>query len=299
MNSFPQYKTINFVIPYFKEEAYLLKALESIIAQHNPNWYVVVVDDQPEDNDFCKKVVEKLNNPRISYLRKLNHTDISDSWNQCVSLIENGLLTILHADDELKPNYTDLVLNAHERYPFAKALFTGSETIDARGKKVFSLIDCSKGILAGFNNSNSFLSLNGEHGLCKLLKGNFITCSSVCYRVDRFEKFYFYNYHQVLDHELITRFLLDGEEIIGIPPKAFRYRRHAKNFSVKNNRALIRFREESMLYESIAERAEKLNWHKAARIARLKLPVIGFLLYSILKLEVSIRHVFKELQREA
>ena len=261
---------LQFLVPFRREYTYLEICLQSIVNQSVAGWTAIVIDDQEEDNDFCDSIVKNLGDERITTVRKKARGMIWDSWNFALSHAKPGLATLFHSDDVLHPYYVESMLEYATRFPEAAAFFTQAVTIDGEGRKRFSCIDFAKKLIALSYTLGRTLELEGESGLAKILKGNFVFCPSLCYVISEDTSFEFKPYRQVLDFDLLTSFILNGRKVVGIPRKLISYRRHSENFSVINNRANIRFEEERQLYDDLAVRAEAAGWNRASQIAMRK-----------------------------
>src|SRR4029453_6304733 len=127
-------------IPYYAGAEYLALALESVRAQTDPDWTALVVDDSA-DNADAPELVERLADPRIRYAANEGNLGMVACWNRCLDRAEGELVTLLHGDDLLLPNYVAELRALAARHPGAVALFPASTTIDARGARRFSLQD--------------------------------------------------------------------------------------------------------------------------------------------------------------
>ncbi len=63
---------------------------------------------------------------------------------------------------------------------------------------------------------------------------------------------------------------MDGELLVGTRAAAYAYRRHPESATSRQSESLLRFEEEYRLFDSIAERADRLGWMQAAATARRK-----------------------------
>src|SRR4051812_27167102 len=102
--------TITFAVPYYRGLAYLRRAIESVFAQHSPDWKLIVVDDGSDEP--AEALVQQFPDPRVSYLRNTATLGMAGNWNRCLDLAQTNLVTVLHADDELLPNYVQLMAAA-------------------------------------------------------------------------------------------------------------------------------------------------------------------------------------------
>jgi glycosyltransferase involved in cell wall biosynthesis len=269
---------ITFAIPFYTGITYLARVLQSILAQEDPNWEAIVCDDGPEQG--VEAIVRTFGGGRVRYLRNPKNLGIAGNFNRCLDVAETDLVTVLHADDELLPTYCGTMRAAALRHPRAAALFCRAEIIDERGEHVFSLTDVVKDVLINPSPKQELI-LAGEPGIRALLKGNFIMAPTLCFRKDvigarRFPE----GFKFVMDWELTTSLLLDGEHLIGLPERCYRYRRHDEAATSKYTRTQLRFREESGYYDRMKLKAQERGWDECVRLATRK---------RIIKLNVTYR----------
>lgn len=255
-------------IPFYRGVHYLEKALHSVLAQTDPNWMMLVCDDRG-DEAGAQGVVASLNDPRVRYERNKKNLGMAANWNRCLDLAPTDLVTLLHADDELLPNYVELMRAGARVHTLAVALFCGARVIDSAGQPSFSFTDFVKRFLVPRGRGD--VALNGEMGLAALLRGDFIMCPTVCYRRSRLGARRFApDWRSAHDLEFFARLLLDGEHLIGFRQVGYAYRRHAENALAGYTANLVRFAEERRLYDVIARAANERQWRQAAAIARRK-----------------------------
>ncbi|HQU45460.1 MAG TPA: glycosyltransferase, partial [Pirellulales bacterium] len=258
--------SITFAIPFYANLAYLRKAIESVLGQSHGKWKLLVCDDGAEQA-ATETAVADFRDARIGYHRNERPLGMAGNWNRCLDLADTDLVTLLHADDELLPNYASTMREEADRRPQAAAFFCDAEVIGADGNRRFSLPDAFKKILK--TRGRQTIELAGRQGVKALLRGNFIMCPTLCYRKSvlgarRFSE----RWKMVQDLDLTTRLLLSGETLVGTPEVAYRYRRHGENSSDQYTRDLLRFREESALYSILGREAAERGWADVNRTAR-------------------------------
>jgi glycosyltransferase involved in cell wall biosynthesis len=257
---------LTFAIPYRSHPQYLVEAVESVLAQTSPRWLLRIYDDNPAEPLDPGMLAPYLADPRIAYSINRSHLGLGPNWNQCLDKCSTELLTILHADDSLLPNYLQLMLDVFERDDSAWAVFCRAEIMDKDGRRTWSPVDEVKRLLRP---RGAEYKLSGEAGAGALLQGNFIMCPTVCYHVGRIGAHRFdCNLRMVLDLDFYLRLLIDGGVLRGSDTLAYRYRRHSGNQTARLNDNLQRFEEESLLYRQYAGVLEKRLWHRAAATAR-------------------------------
>jgi glycosyltransferase involved in cell wall biosynthesis len=272
--------TLTYAIPYYKGLTYLEYAIQSVINQENPNWKLIVVDDRGAED--AESLVKSFSDDRLSYVRNESTLGMSFNWNKALSLVTTELVTILHADDELLPNYTDVVTSLMEKHPEATAVHCRTEIINEHGNKTFSLPDTVKKIVRPHGKNN--VITYGEHGLWSLTKGQWIFCPTMCYRQSLIPSGHFSNdWKMVLDLELMSRILLDGGTIVGSSVVAYRYRRHSSNQTVRLTNSNKRFEEEIKLLDIISGQCSDRGWDRAARSAHRKIVIRFHMLYQSLR----------------
>lgn len=257
---------LGFAVPFYSGLPYLERALRSLQAQSTSQWHAVVVDDagpEPESGDL----VHELRDPRISYVRNDANLGLAGNWNRCLELVEADFVTLLHGDDELGRDYAAVVLDAHRRHPDAVAVHTGARVVGRSGGPIFSFPDFFKRF-TGPRRGGEHETV-GDRGLAVVLRGQFIFFPSVSYTARLLPPRPFDgSWRQVVDLDLIARLLFDGHRIVGMPPPAYRYRRHQESQTALLTASRDRFREEFALYEVIARRAQSLGWTRSAAVAR-------------------------------
>jgi glycosyltransferase involved in cell wall biosynthesis len=276
---------LTFAIPFYAGASYLGRALASVVAQTDPSWRCFVCDDG--SGDGVEAVVRSFGDERIRYYKNDRHLGMAGNWNRCIDLAETDLVTLLHEDDELQPNYATVMLRAAAAHPGSGILYCGAEIIGPDSEPAFSFPDFFK---FNFVNPSRYekILLEGEAGVRALLKGDFIMCPTMCFRKSRLSGLRFpTEYKLVQDIELITQHLLGGGTIVGVPDVCYRYRRHRDNASAEYTRTLERFHEESAYYDRVLQAALDRGWSSCIKLAQEKRIIKLNLIY------VTVRSFFK------
>ena len=276
--------TLGVAIPFYRNTDYLRRAVESVVAQEDPDWRLWIVDDSGETElgELARAIAEERGDPRIVYARNPENRGMVRSWNRCIDLADTELVTLLHGDDQLLPHYVATLRALAADHPEAVAHYCGARIVDAGGREVFSLPDFVKGFLAP--GRGAVTPLRGEEGATALMRGNFIMCPTLCFRRPvladrRFDP----RWEQVQDLALTVQLLMEGEEIVGSAEVAYAYRRHEESATTRQSRSRLRFDEEFALFDQVAERARELGWASTARVAERKRIVKLHLLYRALR----------------
>lgn len=259
---------LTFAIPFYKDAGLLREAVESVCAQTVPHWRLVVSDEGLQDAQLP-------DDPRITHHVNPSPLGMAGNWNRCLDLAETELVTLLHADDRLLPNYAELMLAAAARRPDVVAFHCDASIIDGRGRPAFSFPDWIKTVIRPRDPE-----LVGEEGVAALLRGNFIMCPTLCYRRPR--RRFSGRWRMVQDLEFTLGLLLEGERLLGLRETAYQYRRHAANATVDYTRSRLRFEEEFRLYDEVATHCSQRGWSRAARTGKAKTMLRLHLAYAAL-----------------
>ena len=259
---------ITFAIPFYSGVPYLARALRSIVAQEDEHWEAVVCDDGHEPG--IDEIVRSFGGGRVRYVRNPTNIGMAANFNRCIDTAHTDLVTVFHGDDELMPSYCGTMRAAADRHPGAAALFCRAEIIDERSESRFSFVDTVKDRFF-HPGVDKELVLSGEPGVRALLKGNFIMAPTLCFRKTVLrERRFPSGFKFAMDWELTTQLVLDGDSLVGIPDRCYRYRRHEDNATAKYTRNRLRFREESEYYDRMRIKAAERGWDECVRLATEK-----------------------------
>lgn len=259
-------------VPFYSNLDYLRETMRSVVAQTDPNWRAIIVDDSVVDVGV-QSVLDELADARIELVRNETNLGVAGSFNRCFELaLDRGaeLAMILHADDLLEPQYVATVRAAHAASSDATCVAPKVTVIGSDGSPRHSLPDTVKEWLW----PRRLPRLEGERGLQLLLRGQFFYCPAVSYRMAKIAMpAWNPRWTQVMDLELYGRILLSGGSIALEPARVFRYRRHGQSMTQMNSVTMVRTVEETDVCRILAADAEQRGWRRAARAGRLRLAV--------------------------
>lgn len=271
---------ITFTIPFYDNEELLKKAVESVIQQSCTDWRLIISLDSELSQDFIF-YLDSLKDKRIQVINnEIENKGISGNWNKCIEAVESDYVTILHSDDELAPNYIQTIKTLIERDEEAALYFCGAEIINDDSQPVFSFVDKVKSFIQP---KTEPISVAGDLGLASLLKGCYMFCPTICYKTEVIKKYKFrQKWQMVLDLDLYTRLLLDGNKFIGTHLNAYYYRRHLNNQTAKLTQNMQRFEEEVAFYNFVNAEVDS-QWPLSAKVAQNKSIIKLHLLFLIAK----------------
>ena len=270
----PEAPRISFTIPYYRGRSYLREAIESVLAQTVEAWELVVVDDRgPEP---AQDLVAEYADPRVRYVRNEANLGLAGNWNECVRQASAPLVTVLHGDDRLLPDYAARVLAAADEHPDVTALFTDALVIGPDGEPTSTLADKVKSRMPRRRDDHV---LAGDDDLAGLLAGNYIVCPTLCLRRELVGPAPFdASLRFVPDWEFTTRVLMQGGRLYALRTPLLEYRRHGGSETSQQTLDSSRFVEEIAFLRRRAEEAGSQGLGRSARTARRRITVRGHLL---------------------
>jgi glycosyltransferase involved in cell wall biosynthesis len=254
------------MLPFWGRPDHFKLAVESVLAQDDPDWTLTIVDDLYPDPEPERWVAE-LGDPRITYIRNEENLGVSRNYIKCVSLMNSTFSVMFGCDDVMRPGYVRRVKELISAHPGADFFQPGVRVIDSEGTQYLPLPDRLKN--RHRVRGRGVQVLHGESLAVSLLRGNWTYFPSLVWRVDLLRR---YGFDQDLDVVQDLIMLMDitagGGTFVLDDTVVFEYRRHATSVSSAKAFDGSRFAQERALFQQESERFGRLGWTKAARAAR-------------------------------
>ncbi|MEU2390769.1 glycosyltransferase family 2 protein [Streptomyces sp. NPDC007369] len=259
--------TFDFMLPYYGDVRLMQDAVRSVLAQTDPDFRLVVIDDGREPD--VPGWFESLRDPRVTYLRNEQNLGITKNFQKCVYLSEADHVVIMGCDDLLHPRYLETVRGIVEAHPGIGMVQPGVEVIDGEGKVSYGLADQTKRRLYAPQVDGRRV-MGGEELATSVLRGNWLYFPSICWRGEALRKVNFRDDYSVIqDLALVVDLLEAGEQmVIDETETVFSYRRHAVSESSVQAFSGTRFTEAERYFNAVADRMDARGWSKAAKAAR-------------------------------
>ena len=254
-------------LPFYGDVAFLKKAVASVIAQTDPNWRLLVVDDGYPD-ETLPAWFDGLKDSRISYLRNEKNLGANGNFQKCLSLVESEFCVVMGADDILEPDFIEVVTKTILRYPEASIIHPGIKIVDEENKEISTRSEVIKLKIRNSLESNQILF--GETLATSLMKGNWMYFPAITWRTKIIQDIGFRpGFNVCQDLGLAMDLIMQGGKMVLINDEVFRYRRHsASDSSVKAING-DRFIDERNFFRVMSTDLKSLGWNNAARAAKL------------------------------
>lgn len=258
-------------LPFWGDPGYLYDAVESVRAQTDPEWRLVVVDDHYPDPSVAQ-FFAALDDPRVRYLRNETNLGITDNYRRCLELASGEWMVFFGCDDLMLPTYVETVRAAiAQAGPDVDVVSPGSRVVDESGAVSEPLVDRVKQRLFAPRLDGQRV-LAGEEMAVSLLRGNWTYWPSLAFRVEPVRRQGFIDgFPLVQDLALLVDLALGGSSMLVLPDVVFSYRRHSQSASSTTVADGGRFQGERDYFAIAAERCQRAGWPRAARAARMHL----------------------------
>jgi glycosyltransferase involved in cell wall biosynthesis len=110
------------VMPLFNKAAFVVEALNSVLAQTYPSHEIIVVDDGSTDESVSH--IQSQSYPNLTLVRQSN-AGVSVARNVGISAATGDFVVFLDADDRYRPNFLAALAKLADDFPGASILCTG------------------------------------------------------------------------------------------------------------------------------------------------------------------------------
>ncbi|MFK4761390.1 glycosyltransferase family 2 protein [Microbacterium sp. ZW T5_45] len=279
--------TLEIFVPFWGDPALLYETVDSVRAQEDEDWRLIVIDDCYPD-ESVPLYFESLEDERIQYVRNERNLGITENYREAIRRATTSHITILGCDDLLHPNYVAVVKRVIARFPDVDVIQPGVQVIDEHGAVVRPLVDRVKqGILAPRGGSGIAL-LAGETMATSLIRGDWLYWPSLTFRTETLQRIDFRDGLPIIqDLALLMDIAFDGGSLAYIPELSFSYRRHGSSASQKTLLDGRRFRDERAYFAIARELASSKQWRRTRRAARAR---VMSRLHAITEIPGVLRH---------
>lgn len=253
------------MMPFYGDPGLFRAAVESVRAQTDDDWRLVVIDDVYPDR-APGEWVASLDDSRIEYVRNDVNLGVNGNFSKSVRLVRADYFVLMGCDDLMEPGYVASMRSAIAAHPEASYVQPGVTVIGDDGAPRLPLADRVK---AWYRPDRSHpLVMSGQRLAVSLLRGNWTYFPSICWRTETVRRHGFDPaFDVVLDLALQLDIVLDGGDLVVVPERTFRYRRHERSVSSWTAQDGTRFDEERAFFADAKRRLRARGWNRAARVA--------------------------------
>ncbi|MGG7509619.1 glycosyltransferase family 2 protein [Plantibacter sp. YIM 135249] len=258
--------TLDIMMPFYGRFDHFQAAVNSVLAQDDPDWHLTIVDDVYPDL-APGQWAQSLGDERITYIRNEVNLRPSKNYRKCVTLMSGEFSVIMGCDDVMLPNYVRRVGELIRQFPDASIIQPGVAVIDENGERSRPLADRVKSWyrLRG----KGAHEWGGERLAISLLRGNWTYFPSLVWRVEALRKHQFrLDLDVVQDLAMLLEIIKDGGTLVLDDEECFTYRRHSSSVSAVTGPDGSKFRQERTLFDEATRDFGAMGWPKAARAAR-------------------------------
>ena len=257
---------VHVLLPYWGKPELLDLAVDSVLAQSDPDWRLTIVDDH-HPSLRARMTYDKHPDARITYLRNEENLGVTGNFERCRTLADGDLVVFLGSDDYLLPDYVAQLRRARTEHPRATIVQPGVGVVDSQGQPSFGMSDRVKAWLVP-RRPRPF-TLAGEELAASLLRGNWLYWPSLAFDRSAVARHRFrQDLPIVLDLAFVMDMVLDGAELVVLEEITFCYRRHDDSASSMSFLQGSRFDDEWQFYRELTDRLETRGWSRAASVGR-------------------------------
>lgn len=263
--------SIEIMLPFWGDPRLLYATVSSVLAQDDPDWRLIVLDDGYPD-ESVPAYFAKLDDARVEYRRHPRNLGIVENFRACVRAAQAEHLVVLGSDDLLHSGFVRTVRAALDRHPDVDIVQPAVVVIDRDSNPSEPLADRVKQRVLRPRTSHGDVFLDGEDLAASLLRGNWLYWPSLVFRTATIQAHDFRDdLPVILDLAIILDIVLEGGSLVVLDDVVFSYRRHSASASQQSILDGTRFADDRRFFRESAERSRAIGWRRAARAADIRL----------------------------
>ncbi|MDX2303198.1 MAG: glycosyltransferase family 2 protein [Microscillaceae bacterium] len=265
---------VSVIITAYNAGKYLGEAIESVLNQSYSNFELILVNDGSKDNTLDVMKSYQTQDSRI-VIDDHENMGISRSANRALKLAKGNIIVRMDADDVMKLNRIEEQVNYLKKHPEVTMLSCDAEFMNDKGETI------GKQVMPGYDTPEFSREILKKYVLVACAHTGFTTYRQAILDVGG------YNEHItcVVDLELFTRMVENGNTLIIMRQPLMRYRMHGnsvmadgmKNKKLQNTQDLVvtnmirrRKGEKEFTYDEFLIELEKRPWYVKLNSSRKK-----------------------------
>lgn len=124
-------KLVSILCPSYNHEKYIKFFIDSLLAQTNPNWELIIVDDCSTDNNVAE--IQKYNDKRIKLIKNPFNTGINYTLNTAFEHSKGDIVVCGASDDVFMNDFVENILDAFEQNPDTDVIYSDLKVMNHNG----------------------------------------------------------------------------------------------------------------------------------------------------------------------
>jgi glycosyltransferase involved in cell wall biosynthesis len=137
---------VSVMMPAYNAEAFVGKALDSLLLQEYPDWEAIVINDGSTDG--TSEVLNRYSDPRVRVFHQENGGEAA-ARNSALARLRGEFVAFLDADDLFLPAHLALAVAYLRAHPEHDGVYTDGYHIDAEGRQLDRISKYRRGPFAG------------------------------------------------------------------------------------------------------------------------------------------------------
>jgi glycosyltransferase involved in cell wall biosynthesis len=235
---------VSIIINCYNSEAYIKKAIESVISQTYNNWEIILWDNHSKDK--TRKIVLDFKDDRIKYFSAPTFTTLSLARKNAIQKAKGTYLAFLDSDDYWDPNKLSLQIAEFKKNNEVGIVHTNFNLVTEND-------DVKVKIQENYYSTIKQVEYSNRKIYKKLLYSNFIIFSSLMIRKNIYDQIggINENFNQNEDYELLLKASLITNST-NISQILTHYRIHSNNQSHGNIE--LSYLENQVIYKNLQEK---------------------------------------------
>jgi glycosyltransferase involved in cell wall biosynthesis len=242
---------VTFVVPNYNGAAYLRQTLESILAQRDPDFRVVMADNCSTDASI--DIARSYHDDRLTVALADTHVSMSENWTRALGYIDTPYGVLAHSDDVYEPDYLAVMMPLIRGHGNAFAAHCKVAYIDEHGDGLDLPLETYKDRF--WPDADPYCRPACDEAAW-LRRGNYILAPAAIYRMEWVRAIGAFNprFQFVPDWEYWLRGVFAGYQIAGTRRRLVKYRKHSRSLTSAAEASLSRYQEEIELLTWLAGR---------------------------------------------
>jgi glycosyltransferase involved in cell wall biosynthesis len=131
-----QNQLVSIIMPAYNCEAFVQRAIDSILQQTHKNFELLIADDASKDG--TKKIIDAYQDPRIKLFHNEKNLGYTQASNKLFSKCQGDYITFQDADDYSAPNRLELLVNYLEVNKEAGCVGSNIAKVDEQDKQFYT-----------------------------------------------------------------------------------------------------------------------------------------------------------------